>query len=451
MITDANQIALSFNSFVTNYIHMPFVVITTLAVCLKLSWQLTSIVFVGVPFVMLPLKFITKKIKDKSHKMQQKQESFTSVIIDHLSGIFTIKSYQLEDYSIRKYREENAKMVAFDEKVQKYDTMSRPITHFCMTVMLLFIMWIGIHVLGLSFPDLVVYCLALHALYPPFKQFSDENANVQKGVVSATRLQDILKQESEHKEEGIDEVDKLENSIEFKHVDFSYGNEPVLEGVSFALNKGEVLAVVGSTGSGKSTLLKLFSNLYEIGGGNILFDGKDISTIKLCSLREQFSVVSQEPFFFNDTIRANLVFDAHIAEEEMIEASKKACIHDFVMTQDLGYDTVVEEMGKNLSGGQKQRLAIARALLRDSSILLLDEATSSLDAVSEKMISTALSGLKGDITQVIVAHRLSTIQHADKVLFLEHGKIKSFGTLNQVMEQSKGFAAMWEASKLEFV
>ncbi len=451
VITDANQVALSFNSFVTNYIHMPFIVCSTLLLCVMLSWQLTVVLFVGIPIVVIPLKWITKKIRTISFAMQQKQESFTSVIIDHLSGIFTIKSYQLEKYSIKKYTEENASMVAFDEKIQKYDMMTRPITHFMMTVMFVCILYIGIHILHISFPDLIVYCGVLHMLYQPFKQFSDENANVQKGVVAAQRIFDIMGNESEHNQERVPLKESFSKEIVFDNVKFSYNDATILDGLSFSLQKGEVLAIAGSTGSGKSTLLKLFSHLYDIDSGEIFFDGVPIRMISLESLRKEFAVVSQEPFFFNDTIRANLIFDEEISFEEMIKATKKACIHDFVITLVDGYDTVIEEMGKNLSGGQKQRLAIARALLRKSTILLLDEATSSLDAVSERMVSKALENMKGEITQVIVAHRLSTIQHADRILFLEHGRISSFGTLAEVLEQSPGFASMWDASKLERV
>jgi ABC-type multidrug transport system fused ATPase/permease subunit len=448
VITDANQIALSFNSFVTNYLHMPFIVICTLTICMTLSWKLTLGLFFGVPLIVFPLKIITKKIRHISHAMQRRQESFASVIIDHLSGIATIKSFQLEDYSIKKYREENARMVAFDEKIQKYDMMSRPITHFLMTLMLLGILYTGLHLLEMSFPDIVVYCGVLHKLYGPFKQFSEENANVQKGVVAAMRIDDVMKEKKEGTDNSLEIVPPLMDSFAFEDVSFSYGTEPVLKKVSFSLNKGEVLAITGSTGSGKSTLLKLFSRLYEIQSGKIIFDGIDTSTICLSSLREKFATVSQEPFFFNDTIRANLIFDKEVTDEVIVAVAKKACIHDFIMTLENGYETVVEEMGRNLSGGQKQRLSIARALIRKSSILLLDEATSSLDAVSEQMISKALSNMKGDITQVIVAHRLSTIQHADKILFLEHGKVKAFGTLAEVMEGAPGFSAMWEASKL---
>ncbi|MCH9616840.1 MAG: Lipid A export ATP-binding/permease protein MsbA [Chlamydiia bacterium] len=449
VITDANQIALSFNSFVTNYLHMPFIVVCTLTICMTLSWKLTLGLFTCVPIIVFPLRMITRKIRQISHAMQRRQESFASVIIDHLSGIATIKSFQLEEYSIRKYQEENARMVAYDEKIQKYDVMSRPITHFTMTLMLLCILYAGMHLLQMSFPDIVVYCGVLHKLYGPFKQFSEENANVQKGVVAAMRIDDVMNEKGEGGEEIQEIAPPLIDSFSFKQVSFSYGTEKVLRDISFCLKKGEVLAITGSTGSGKSTLLKLFSRLYEIEKGKIFLDGTDISTISLASLREKFSIVSQEPFFFNDTIRANLIFDKEVCDQEIVVAAKKACIHDFIMNLENGYETVVEEMGKNLSGGQKQRLSIARALIRGSSILLLDEATSSLDAVSEQMISKALSNMKGEITQVIVAHRLSTIQHADKILFLEHGEVKAFGTLPEVMQSAPGFSAMWEASKLQ--
>lgn len=449
VITDANQISLSLNSFVINYIHMPFIVISTLSICLLLSWKLTLLIFLAGPAIIFPLKWITKKIRKVAFSMQKGQESFTSVIINHLSGIFTIKSYQLETYSRGKYEYENARMVFFDERVGKYDMMTRPITHFVMTCLLLSIFGVGMHVLELTFPDMIVYCGVLHMLYGPFKQFSEENASVQKGVVAATRLFDIMQEPSEDKAEHKEAISKFSRSIIFDNVTFSYLEQPVLENISFEINKGDVLAITGSTGSGKSTLLKLFSKLYEVDSGLILIDGRDVKDTQLTSLRNQFALVAQEPFFFNDTVRANLIFNEEVSEEKIIEMAKKACIHEFIMSLESGYDTMIEEMGKNLSGGQKQRLALARALLRNAPVLLLDEATSSLDAVSESLISKGLSDLKGEVTQIIVAHRLSTIQHADKILFLEHGKIKAFGTLGEVMVKAPAFAAMWEASRLE--
>lgn len=450
VITDANQIALSFNSFVTNYIHMPFIVLTTMGICLSLSWKLTLVLGLGVPLVIVPLKYITQKIRKISFQMQKRQDSFTSVIIDHLSGIFTIKLYQLEKYSVDKYTKENAKMASFDEKVQKYDVMARPITHFFMTMLFVVILYIGMHIFKMNFSDLLIYCGVLHMIYGPFKQFSLENGNVQKGVVAATRLFEILNSEVEEKSNSTEEIQDFNTKIEFDGVTFGYRDEKVLKDISFSLDKGDVLAVVGATGSGKSTLLKLFSALYPHQEGSVYIDGICTKKSSLNSLRKNFGWVSQEPFFFNDTIMSNLIFDVEVSKEEVIEACKKACIHDFVVSLQDGYDTVVLEMGKNLSGGQKQRLAIARALLRKSPILLLDEATSSLDATSEKLVSKALSKVKGEITQVIVAHRLSTITHADKVLFLDRGEITCFGSLEEVKNSSEKFKAMWDASSLAF-
>ena len=451
VITDVNQIALSFNSFVLNYIHMPFIVASTLSVCIYLSWKLSLVLMLGVPCMILPIQVITTRIRKISYRLQKKQESFASVIIDHLSGILTIKSYQLEKYSIKKYSSENCKMASYDEKICKYDMMTRPITHFLGMIMLVCILYIGLKLLNMSLPDLLVYCGILHMLYAPLKQFADENANVQKGVVAAGRINDILNHIQEGSVESNIFIDQLSSSISFNNVSFGYSSQAVLEQLTFSVVKGEVLAITGPTGSGKSTLLKLFLGFYDITSGDIFFDGINIKDSCLKSLRNQCSYVGQEPFLFNDTIRANLIFDRELSDEEIIKATKKAYIHDFIMTLDNGYDTLVQEMGKNFSGGQKQRLSLARALLRKSSVLLLDEATSSLDALSEEMIAKTLEEIKGDVTQVIIAHRLSSIQHADKVLFLNEGKIQSFGTLQEVIKQSPGFSAMWEASKLREV
>ncbi len=450
VVGDASQIALSINAWITNYLHTPFTVITTLSFCFYLSWELSLIIFVGVPLIVLPVRLITRRVKKITRTLQKNQEKFASVLIDFLAGIQTVKIFSMEKYTCKKYQDQNDDMERLETKTTRYDLMTRPILHFVTTFCLVVILFIGLYWMKIELPELIVFCGMLHLFYEPIRKFADENACVQRGVVAAERLFEVLNIQPEIiDEKGASEINSFEQEIAFDNVWFRYEDEWVLKGVSFTVSKGETVAIVGPTGSGKSTILQLIPRLYEVERGQILIDGKPLQSYTQKSLRSLISFVPQKPFLFNDTIRDNIVYGKEITENELITASVKAYAHEFIKDLPNGYETHLADMGKNLSGGQQQRVAIARALVKKSPILILDEATSSLDAVSEQKIKKAILGLQGEITQIIVAHRLSTIEHADKIIFIEKGHIIGQGTRDELLANCTPFKAMWEASTLE--
>jgi ABC-type multidrug transport system fused ATPase/permease subunit len=452
VVGDASQIALSINSWITNYLQTPITVFSTLFFCFYLSWQLSLIIFVGVPLIVFPVRLITKRVKRITRTLQKNQERFASVLIDFLAGIQTVKIFSMEKYTCKKYKEQNDDMEFLEKKTSRYDLMTRPILHFVTTFSLVVILFIGLYGMKIELPELVVFCGLLHLFYEPIRKFADENACVQRGVVAAERLFEVLNIEPEIiDEKGAIEITSFESEIVFDDVWFKYENEWVLKGVSFSVKKGETVAIVGATGSGKSTILQLIPRLYEASKGQIMIDGKPLQKYTQKSIRSLISYVPQKPFLFNDTIRDNIVYGKKVSEEELIYASKKAFAHEFIEEFPLKYETHLADMGKNLSGGQQQRIAIARALLKKSPILILDEATSSLDAISEQKIKNAIFGLQGEITQIIVAHRLSTIEHADKIIFIEKGVKIGEGSKDSLLKNCPAFKAMWEASTLELL
>ena len=443
--SDASQIATSMNAWVTNYLHTPFIIASTLGYCLYLSWQLSMVVFLGVPLILTPIVLLAKKVRKVTRQLQRNQERFTSVLIDYLSGIQTVKIFGMEKFSLAKYKEQNDQMARIETKTAKYDLMTRPILHTVTTICVAFVMLFGLYVLEMSIAELFTFCGLLYLVYEPIKKFADNNTHIQKGVVAAERLFEVLDIKpklADHPKAT--NLKKFDSHIEFDNVSFRYEEEWVLRDVSFKVKKGETVALVGATGAGKSTIVQLLPRLYDVQKGSIKIDDKPLQAFTQKSLREQIAFVSQKPFLFYDTIAANIAFGRKFPRSEIIDAAKRAHATEFIEQLPLSYDTPLAETGKNLSGGQQQRLAIARALVKRAPILILDEATSSLDAISELRIKEAIQELHGEVTQIIIAHRLTTIEHADRIIFLEQGRKLAEGTREELLETCLPFRALWE-------
>ncbi|NGX45450.1 MAG: Lipid A export ATP-binding/permease protein MsbA [Chlamydiae bacterium] len=446
VVGDATQISLSINSFLSNYIQAPFTIISCLYVCFLLSWKLSLVIFVGVPLIIIPIVFLARRVKRVSRQLQTNQERFASVLIDFLAGIQTVKIFSMEQFSLTKYKEQNNRMAVLEGKTAKYGLLTRPILHAITTLCLAIVVLFGLYTLGMAVSQLIVFCGLLHLAYEPIKKFADENMNIQRGVVAAERMFEVLnlKPLIEDKKGAI-QIQEFRDKVEFDHVWFRYGGEWVLKDVSFTVKKGETIAIVGPTGAGKSTIVQLIPRLYEVQKGAIRIDGKPLDAYTQQSLRDILAFVSQKPFLFYDTVGANIAFGRDFSKEQIVSAAKRAYAHEFIAKLPSEYDTMLAETGKNFSGGQQQRLAIARALVKNAPILILDEATSSLDALSENRIRDAIAELHGEVTQIIIAHRLATIEHADRIIFIDQGEKIAEGTRAELLECCAPFRLMWEA------
>ena len=442
---DASQIAFSLNAFMVNYIQAPFVIFSTLIACFWMSWQLSIVIFLGLPLLVFPVIFLTRKVKRVARQLQKNQERFTSVLIDFLSGIQTVKIFSMEAFSFRKYQEQNIEMANLQAKTAKYDLLTRPILHLITTFCVGTVLIIGLYFLKMKVSDLIVFVALLNLFYEPIKKFAEENSTIQKGVIAAERMNEIfrLKPQSVNLP-GATALKGFEDCLEFENVSFRYEDKWVLKNLSFKIKKGETVALVGKTGSGKSTLVQLIPRLYDIQKGSIRIDGKEVRNYTQQSLREQIAFVPQTPFLFYDTVRANISYGRPFSLKQIVEAAKKAHAHEFIKELPQKYDTLLSEKGKNLSGGQQQRLAIARALVKNAPILILDEATSALDAISENKIKTAIQELHGEITQILIAHRLSTIEYADRIIYLENGEKLAEGTKEELLATFSPFRQLWE-------
>ena len=445
VVNDANMIADSINSMLVNYLQTPFAFVTTLILCFMVSWQLSIAVFFGFPLLIIPIVFLAHRIRKISRQIQKKQETFASVLIEFLSGIQTIKIFAMEEFSLRKYTEQNDQMALLERKSARYDLSSRPILHtigiFCLVTALLF----GLYGLLLPLHEVLFYCALLSCVYEPIKKFAEENGRIQRGIAASERMYEVLSVTPHINDvDGAIELKGLQGTIEFDNVYFGYGSDMVLKGLSFKAKKGEKVAIVGPTGAGKSTIVALLPRLYEVQKGQISIDGKPLAAYTQKSLRDQIAFVPQKPFLFFDTVAENISFGRPYSREDIQMAARQAHADEFISKLEKGYDTVLAEAGKSLSGGQQQRLAIARALVKKAPILIMDEATSSLDAVSEEHIKQALRGLKGVITQIIIAHRLSTIEDADRIIYLDKGIKIAEGTKDELLAICPPFKMMWD-------
>lgn len=444
VVGDASLIAEAVNGLIVNYVQTPFTAISALTVCFLTSWQLSLLIFVGFPLLLFPIIFLAKRVKRVAREIQRNQEQFSSVLVDFIGGIQTVKVFAMEGFSLKKYQEYNSRMAALEKKSAKYDLATRPVVHtVAMFFLVISLIW-GLFVLEMQVPDVLLFCGMLYLFYEPIKKFAEENSRIQRGISASDRLQEVLEVPPEQTQEaGALDFTALDEKIEFKDVWFKYQSEWVLKGVSFTIKKGEMVALVGPTGAGKSTIAQLIPRLWDPQKGEILIDGQNLRVFKQNSLRDGIAVVPQKAFLFLDTVLENIRFGRDFSEDQVKEAARLAHAAEFIETLTEGYHTLLSEGGKNLSGGQQQRLTIARALVKKAPILIMDEATSSLDALSEHYVKETIHTLKGRTTQILIAHRLSTIENADKIFYLEHGTIIASGTKDELLESCAGFRQTW--------
>ena len=447
-VNDGYIIADGINSSLVNYVQTPFALISTLIVCFTISWKLSCLIFLGFPFLVIPIVIIAKRIRSLARQLQKKQEAFSSVLVEYLSGVQTMKLYGLETFSLKKYEEQNEAMADLEVHTARYDNSSRPILHVIGMICLALVLVIGLWFLGLPLYEVLFFCGLLSAVYEPIKKFAEENGRIQRGLAAADRLFDVLDRPIEKKKEKeLLPTCRFTESISFQNVSFSYEEDSrvVLSDLSFSLPKGKCVALLGATGSGKSTIISLLTKLFDPTKGHILIDQTPLDTIAPEAARSLFAVVPQKTFLIHDSVKENIRLGRPFSDLEVYQAAKLAHADEFITSLPRGYDTILLEAGKSLSGGQQQRLAIARALIKKSPVLVLDEATSSLDPVSEGLIKQTLLSLKGSTTQLIIAHRLSTIEEADFIIVLHQGQKVGEGTKEELLRSCPYFQLLWKA------
>ncbi|MCB4755685.1 MAG: ABC transporter ATP-binding protein/permease [Elusimicrobia bacterium] len=397
--------------------------------------------FGALPIAAWFLTELGKKSRRAAKESQAKMADIYNTIHEALAAMPIVKTFQNEKRETDHFAGENLNFFNIIMKLVRIEARSSPILEFIGALFLCFMLIIGGRdvLRGVwSTGAFLAFVGAAMSLYNPIKKFGQVNIVIQQGLAAAERIFDLLGQKGTVIEKmGAIHASTLANTIEFRHVSFTYPNGTrVLRDVNLRISKGEIVALVGPSGSGKTTIANLLLRFYDPTSGQIFFDGTDLKDITIASLRQQIAVVTQETFLFNDTLRENIAYGKPDAPEDaIIRAAKAAFAHDFIMKLPRGYDTLIGERGTKLSGGERQRIAIARSLLKNPTILILDEATSALDAASEQAVQAALDRLLEHRTVLMIAHRLSTVRKAHRIVVIEEGRIEESGSHEELLSQ----------------
>lgn len=432
-----NSIMASLNMMFNN----PVMIIACLVMMIAISWQLTIFVLILLPLAGLVMGRVGKRLKRNSLEAQAQGGLILSNIEETLGGLRIIKAFNAEDKVKARFHRENQKLYNMGVRLARRQTLAHPMSEFLGTLTIAIVLWFGGTLIlhgssSITAPSFIYYMVIFYSIINPCKDLSNAAYSIQRGLASMERVDLIMKAENKIKDPSAPLPLPAETGrVEYRGVSFGYDPQvPVVSDVSFTINPGETVALVGQSGSGKSTLADLMPRFYDVDGGSICIDGTDIRDLKVHDLRSLMGNVNQEAILFNDTIYNNITFGVKSATpEEVVAAAKVANAHDFIMATENGYDTSIGDRGCRLSGGQRQRISIARAILKNPKILILDEATSALDTESEHLVQEALDRLMKERTTLVIAHRLSTIRNASMICVLHEGRIVEKGTHEELM------------------
>jgi len=449
LTVDIQEVESSVVNTLTVVIREPITIIAFFVVLFSMSVKLTLFTLILLPLSGLLISGISKRLKHKARQGQESLSFILTLIDETLSGIRIIKGFNAESHMMSRFNSQNDRYARIQRSIVNQHDLASPFSEFMgVTVVAGLLYFGGTMVLkqesDLTAPQFIAFIVLFSQVLVPAKAMSSAFSNIQRGLVSAGRIIDVLDKQPEVVDKhNAKELNAFNYSIEFRDVSFNYGDRVVLNNISFTIEKGKTIALVGPSGGGKSTLADLIPRFYDPSAGTLLIDGTDIRDYTMQSVREKMGIVTQESILFNDTIFNNIAFNkTNATEEEVIAAAKVANAHEFIMQTPEGYQTMIGDRGSRLSGGQRQRLNIARAILRNPTILILDEATSALDTESEKLVQEALTNLMKNRTSIVIAHRLSTIQHADEILVLQRGSIVERGTHDELLQTSGLYARL---------
>ena len=423
-------------------------VIITVVLLVRLSPRLALIALVIAPLITVVIQPLLRKLRKGHRRLRNDYGEITSVLQEVISGIRLVKSFRGEEYEDRRFTGASGDYTRGMVRITRIALLSGPLTEVLATIVALAVLYVGardVFAQTLEGSVLITFMVLVMRLLPPLKQLSQAPTVAQQSLAAAERLFEILDEPTEaQKDHGSTAVKAFRDAIVFDRVTFSYGNEPVLQDVSFVARRGDVIALVGASGAGKSTLVDLIPRFIEPTEGCITLDGADLRALTLPSLRALTGIVSQDTVLFNDTVLANIAYGAagRFSSQQVEAAARAANAHAFIAELPQAYDSVLGERGTLLSGGQRQRIAIARALLTDPPILILDEATSALDTESERLVQEAIDRLLAGRTVFVIAHRLSTVVNATQILVLDRGRVVERGTHTSLLAAAGAYARL---------
>ncbi|MGZ3922965.1 MAG: ABC transporter ATP-binding protein, partial [Flavisolibacter sp.] len=430
MTNDVGEVEASVIGTLEGWVRDPLNIIITLVTLLIISVPLTLFVLICIPVVGVVIGRITKSLKKQSQDVALHYSESVSILDETLSGLRVIKAFNSESLLKNRFFKNNETLLIVKNKIGYRRDLASPMSEFLGVIIFTMILYFGgVLVLSnqyaLTGSLLLTYLGVFYNMINPTKTLSTSFSNMRKGAAAIDRIEEILTTENtvDDNENG-KKLESFNNCIELRNITFSYDGVNVLKNINLTVEKGKTIALVGSSGAGKSTLADLIPRFHDVTGGELLIDGVNIKDYSLKSVREQISIVTQEPILFNDTISNNIRIGKQTAElSEIEDAAKVANAYNFITKKDRGFETNIGDRGSKLSGGERQRLTIARAVVKNPPILILDEATSSLDTESERLVQDAINNMMQHRTSIVIAHRLSTIRHADEIIVLQKGEI----------------------------
>lgn len=424
----------------------PLLVIVFLLLALAISWQLTLLSLVVMPFSLAIISWLGVKLYKQSYTLQSKMADLTSFLQEKIYGTKIVKAFNMEAKENENFFALTNHFFKIILRITRIRNIAPPVTEFFSILAGVLIIWYGgIQVLEsqtLKASEFLGFLFIIFQIMPPIKELSNVANRIQESTAAASRVFEIIDEPVTIKNKPNPVIfTGFNDKIIFDKVSFYYdlNHKYILKDISFEVKKGEIVALVGPSGAGKTTLVDLIPRFYDVTDGAIYIDGIDIRDYEIKSLRNNIGIVTQDPILFNDSIRNNISYGMEEAKlEDIINAAKAANAHDFILDLPEGYDTIIGERGLKLSGGQRQRISIARALLKNPPIMILDEATSALDSESEILVQGAIENLMKDRTTFVIAHRLSTVRNANKVIVIDEGRIVQMGTHSELIQNTEG-------------
>src|SRR6185312_10996554 len=460
VVNDVEKVQVTLTIALAEFLQQLFTLIFLVGAVIVLGHKLAWVLLIFVPFVIVSAGKIGRRVRSTTRKGQDKLADIQHILHETVTGNRIVKAFTMERWESTRFHNAAKKLFRANLKSVAVQALSSPLMDMIGAVAVVLLLWLGrneIKTGAMKTGGFIAFIIAVFKLYDPVRKIALFNNSLQQALGASSEVFRFLDEHEEvHDRPGALPLPAFRERVRFENVCFSYSgangdcDAEVLRGIDLETRAGEVIAIVGSSGAGKSTLVQLLPRFFDVTSGSIMIDGHDVRDATLSSLRSQIGIVTQETILFNDTVRNNIAYgQPDVPQDAVIEAAKAALAHDFIQRLPDGYDTMIGERGLRLSGGERQRIAIARALLKNAPILILDEATSSLDTESEALVQAALQNLMTGRTAFVIAHRLTTVRHADRIVVLENGRIADSGTHEDLLSRLGTYRKLYELQFME--